>query len=44
MKKSLIIESEIVAAIKSQESGKKVTDICRELGVQQVTFYNWSVL
>jgi len=41
MKKSLISESQIVAAIKAQESGKKVADICRELGVHQATFYNW---
>ncbi|MCX2485268.1 transposase [Pedobacter sp. MR2016-24] len=41
MKKSIISESQIVAAIKAQESGKKVVDICRELGVHQATFYNW---
>jgi len=41
MKKSIISESQIVAAIKAQESGKKVADICRELGVHQATFYNW---
>ncbi|SHM69074.1 transposase [Chryseobacterium polytrichastri] len=41
MKKSVISESQIVAAIKAQESGKKVADICRELGVQLATFYNW---
>jgi len=41
MKKSIISESQIVAAIKEQESGKKVADICRALGVHQATFYNW---
>ncbi|QNK64539.1 transposase [Pedobacter sp. PAMC26386] len=41
MKKSVISESQIVAAIKEQESGKKVADICRGLGIQQATFYNW---
>ena len=41
MKKSIISESQIVAALKAQESGKKVADICRELGVHQATFYNW---
>jgi len=38
MKKSIISESQIVAAIKEQESGKKVADICRALGVHQATF------
>ena len=41
MKKSIISESQIVAAIKEHESGKKVADICRSLGVHQATFYNW---
>ncbi len=41
MKKSVITESQIVAAIKEHESGKKVSDICRDLGVHQGTFYNW---
>ena len=41
MKKSIISESQIVAAIKEQESGKKVADICRGLGIHQATFYNW---
>jgi len=41
MKKSVITESQIVAAIKEHEFGKKVADICRDLGVHQGTFYNW---
>ena len=41
MKKSVISESQIVAAIKEQESGKKVADICRDFGIHQATFYNW---
>lgn len=41
MKKSVISESQIVAAIKEQESGKKMSDICRGLGIHQATFYNW---
>jgi len=41
MRKLKISESQIVAAIKEQESGKKVADICRDLGVHQATFYNW---
>jgi putative transposase len=38
MKKSVITESQIVAAIKEHESGKKVADICRDLSVHQGNF------
>ncbi|KAK6033652.1 transposase [Ostertagia ostertagi] len=34
-------ESQIVAAIKKQESGVPVKEISRELGINQATFYNW---
>jgi putative transposase len=34
-------ESQIVAAIKKQESGMAVKDICRETGISDATFYNW---
>jgi len=34
-------ESQIVAAIKKQESGIAVKDICREVGISDATFYNW---
>lgn len=34
-------ESQIVTAIKKQESGIAVKDICRELGISDATFYNW---
>ena len=39
--KSRFTESQIVAAIKPQESGIPVKDICRDLGIHQATFYNW---
>ena len=41
MKKTRISESQIVSAIKQYESGKSTSDICRELGVHQATFYTW---
>ncbi len=41
MKKSKFTESQITNAIKAHESGKNVQDICRELGINQATFYNW---
>ncbi len=34
-------ESQIVAAIKKQEVGIAVKEICRELGISDATFYNW---
>ncbi len=34
-------EEQIIKAIKSHETGRKVDDICRELGVSAGTFYNW---
>lgn len=34
-------ESQIVAAIKKQESGIAVKEICREIGISDATFYNW---
>ena len=41
MKKTRFTESQIVAAIKKQESGISTKDVCRELGVSEATFYNW---
>jgi putative transposase len=41
MKKSRFSESQIVAALKSQEQGREVNDIIRELGINRNTFYNW---
>lgn len=34
-------ESQIVAAIKKQENGVPVKEICREIGISDATFYNW---
>jgi putative transposase len=34
-------EEQIIKALKSHEAGKKVEDICRELGISNGTFYNW---
>ena len=41
MKKSTFTESQIVAAIKKQESGMSVKEVARELGISEATFYNW---
>jgi putative transposase len=34
-------EEQIIHAIKHHESGRKVDDICRELGISSGIFYNW---
>lgn len=39
--KKRFTESQIVAAIKKQEGGIAVKEICRELGISDATFYNW---
>lgn len=39
--KKRFTESQIVAAIKQQEKGIPVKDICREIGISDATFYNW---
>jgi putative transposase len=41
MKKTKFTESQIVAAIRKQESGISTKEVARELGVSEATFYNW---
>lgn len=41
MKKSRFTETQIINALKEYESGKSVTDISRELGINKQTFYSW---
>ena len=42
MKKSRFTETQIVNALKEYEAGKSAADICRELGINKQTFYNWN--
>jgi len=41
MKKKRYTEEQIIRAIKDNEAGTKVDDICRDLGISTGTFYNW---
>ena len=41
MKRKRHSEETIIKAIKQYESGVKVADICRELGIVEQTFYKW---
>jgi putative transposase len=41
MKKSKFTESQIVQALKEHEAGKNVDDICRQLGINRNSLYNW---
>ena len=41
MKRTKFTESQIVAAIKKQETGISTKEVCRELGISEATFYNW---
>jgi putative transposase len=34
-------EEQIVYAIRQVEAGKKVSDVCREMGVSVQAFYSW---
>jgi len=41
MKKSKFTEAQIIAILKSYDTGMKVIDLCREHGMSQPTFYSW---
>jgi putative transposase len=41
MKKIKFTESQILAILKEQDQGLKVSDICRNHGISDATFYNW---
>ena len=41
MKKSKFTETQIVSILQKAEKGHKISDLCRELGISEATFYNW---
>jgi putative transposase len=41
MKRSRFTEEQIAFALKQQEVGTPVDEICRKLGISDATFYKW---
>jgi putative transposase len=41
MRRSQFSQEQIVMALRQAESGTRVTEICRKLGVSEATFYRW---
>ena len=41
MKRSRFTEQQIVFALKQQEVGTPVDEICRKMGISDATFYKW---
>lgn len=41
MKKSRFTETQIVNILRKYENGTKVSELCREHGISEQTFYNW---
>ena len=41
MRKSRFTEEQIAFAIRQAESGTKVPDICRKMGISLQTYYSW---
>lgn len=41
MKKSHYTEQQIAFALKQAETGTRIDEICRKMGISDATFYNW---
>lgn len=41
MKKSRFTEEQIAFALKQAETGTRIDEICRKMGISDATFYNW---
>ncbi len=41
MKKTRYTEEQIAFALKQAETVPWVEDVCRKMGISEVTFYNW---
>lgn len=41
MKKTRYTEEQIAFALKQAETGTRVGEVCRKMGISEATFYNW---
>lgn len=41
MKKSKFTDEQIAFGLKQAETGVKVAEVCRKMGISEATFYNW---
>ena len=41
MKKSKFTEQQIAFALRQTETGTRVAEVCRKMGISQNTFYRW---
>ena len=41
MKTTKFTEEQIAFALKQAETGTKVAEVCRKMGISGATFYNW---
>ncbi len=41
MKKSRYTEEQIAFALKQAETGTRVEEVCRKMGISEATFYHW---
>jgi len=41
MKKTKFTEQQILFALKQAETGTRVDEVCRKMGISEATFYNW---
>lgn len=41
MKKSKFTEEQIAFALRQSETGTRVKEVCRKMGISEATFYNW---
>ncbi len=41
MKKNKFTNEQIAFALRQAETGTKVNELCRKMGISEATFYNW---
>jgi len=41
MKTTKFTEEQIAFALRQSETGTKVAEVCRKMGISEATFYNW---